>query len=81
MAYSEDIGYGGGFNVFSENEEHAVLVGVDKPTADYAVMLLEAGVQASDVKDMADRAECTRCGDQVFVGELDSADRCAECQS
>lgn len=81
MAHIEDIGYGAGFVVFADEAERPTLTGVDRETADFAAMLLDAGIDDEDIEEMTNRADCARCDATVFVGQLDSSDRCPECQS
>ena len=76
----EDIGYGAGFTVGIDEAERFVLVGVDRETADYAKMLLEAGIDTADIEEMVERVTCVRCEESRFAAQT-NAGICHECQS
>lgn len=67
--------------VDSDNGECVFGPTLDAEQAEYAAMLLDAGVDREDVEyDLAQRAVCQSCGARLFAGQLDSAGRCKECQ-
>lgn len=70
-----------GHRVFSPDDDGAMaFVGLDAEEADFAAMLLNAGVDKDDAEDMIKRLTCVRCEQVRFAGQMNEG-ICMDCQS